>query len=122
MQDEAYRRRILVQLNRGEGRHAVAWAVFHGKKGELSQRYREGMEDQLGALGLAVNALVLWNTRYLQYALERWQQTEGVLDPDDVARLSPLLHEHVNMLGRYDFSLPEDIAASEMRLLRNPAS
>ncbi len=122
VQDEAYRRRILVQLNRGEGRHAVARAVFHGKKGELRQRYREGMEDQLGALGLVVNALVLWNTRYLQHALERWQQTEGVLNPDDVARLSPLLHEHVNMLGRYDFSLPEDIAAGEMRPLRNPAN
>jgi TnpA family transposase len=122
VQDEVYRRRILVQLNRGEGRHAVARAVFHGKKGELRQRYREGMEDQLGALGLVVNALVLWNTRYLQHALERWQQKEGVLAPDDVARLSPLLHEHVNMLGRYDFSLPEHIAAGEMRPLRNPAS
>ena len=44
VQDEAHRRRILVQLNRGEGRHAVARAIFHGKKGEL--RYREGMEDQ----------------------------------------------------------------------------
>lgn len=37
--DEAYRRRILVQLNRGEGRHALARALFHGRKGELRQRY-----------------------------------------------------------------------------------
>lgn len=28
--DEAYRRRILVQLNRGEARHRLARAVFHG--------------------------------------------------------------------------------------------
>ena len=118
VQDEAYRRRILVQLNRGEGRHALARAVFHGKKGELRQRYREGMEDQLGALGLVVNALVLWNTRYLQQALEQWQETGGDLNPDDVARLSPLLHEHVNMLGRYDFTLPEAIAAGQLRPLR----
>ncbi|WP_035560189.1 Tn3 family transposase [Hymenobacter sp. IS2118] len=118
VQDEAYRRRILVQLNRGEGRHALARAVFHGKKGELRQRYREGMEDQLGALGLVVNALVLWNTRYLQQALEQWQETEGNLNPDDVARLSPLLHEHVNMLGRYDFTLPEAVAAGQLRPLR----
>jgi TnpA family transposase len=27
--DEAYRRRILVQLNRGEGRHMLARAIFH---------------------------------------------------------------------------------------------
>lgn len=122
VQDEAYRRRILVQLNRGEGRHAVARAVFHGKKGELRQRYRKGMEDQLGALGLVVNALVLWNTRYLQQALEQWQQTEGEPPADEVARLSPLLHEHVNMLGRYDFTLPERIAAGELRPLRSPSS
>jgi TnpA family transposase len=52
--DEAYRRRILNQLNRGEGRHQLARVVFHGKRGELRQRYREGQEDQLGALGLVV--------------------------------------------------------------------
>ena len=26
---------------------------------------------------------------------------------EDVARLLPLLHEHINMLGRYSFSEPE---------------
>jgi len=54
-----YCKRPLVQLDQGEGRHALTRAVFHGRKGELRQRYREGMEHQLGALGLVVNALVL---------------------------------------------------------------
>lgn len=121
VQDEAYRRRILVQLNWGEGRHALARAVFHGKKGELRQHYREGMEDQLGALGLVVNALALWNTRYLQQALEEHQVTEAPPEAGDVARLSPLLHEYVNMLGRYDFTIPERVAAGEFRPLRNLA-
>jgi hypothetical protein len=80
------------------------------------------MEDQLGALGLVVNALVLWNTRYLQRALEQWQQTEGEPAADEVARLSPLLHEHVNMLRRYDFTLSDRIAAEELRPLRSPTS
>jgi TnpA family transposase len=51
-----------LQLNRGEGRHSLARAVFHGKRGELRQRYREGQEDQLSTLGLVVNVIVLWNT------------------------------------------------------------
>jgi TnpA family transposase len=38
--DEHYRRRIQIQLNRGEGRHSVARHVFHGQRGELRQRYR----------------------------------------------------------------------------------
>jgi len=46
--DDGNRRRgILAQLNRGEGRHSLARAVFHGKRGELRQRYQEGQEDQL---------------------------------------------------------------------------
>jgi TnpA family transposase len=53
--DEDYRRRILTQLNRGESRHRLARAVFHGRKGEVRQPYREGQEDQLSALGLVVN-------------------------------------------------------------------
>ncbi len=62
--DEDYRRRILTQLNRGEGRHAVARVICHGQRGEIRKRYREGQEDQLGALGLVTNAVVLWNTIY----------------------------------------------------------
>ncbi len=33
-------------------------------------RYHEGMEDQLGALGLILNCVVLWNTRYISAALD----------------------------------------------------
>jgi TnpA family transposase len=52
LSDETYRRRILTQLNRGEGRHRLARAVFYGQRGELRQRYREGQEDQLGGVGV----------------------------------------------------------------------
>jgi TnpA family transposase len=30
---------------------------------QIDARYREGQEDQLGAIGLVLNALILWNTR-----------------------------------------------------------
>jgi TnpA family transposase len=49
-----------------EGQHGVARVVFHGQRGERRQRYGEGQEDRLGALGLVVDAVVLWNTRYLE--------------------------------------------------------
>ena len=118
--DEAYRRRILVQLNRGEGRHQLARALFHGKRGELRQRYREGQEDQLGALGLVVNLVVLWNTIYMDAALNQLVAEGYDVRPEDVARLSPLGSKHINMLGRYAFSLPEFVARGELRPLRDP--
>jgi len=120
--DEAYRRRILVQLNRGESRHQLARAVFHGKRGELRQRYREGQEDQLGALGLVVNVIVLWNTIYMDAALNQLRAEGFDVRPEDVARLSPLGFEHIDMLGRYAFTLPDAVARGELRPLRNPAA
>jgi len=97
--DETYRRRILTQLNRGEDRHRVSRAVFHGQWGEIRQRYREGQEDQLGALGLIVNIVVLWNTLYMNAALNHLRNEEVEVRSEDVSRLSPLGHEHINFLG-----------------------
>ncbi|HHU6767072.1 TPA: Tn3 family transposase [Klebsiella pneumoniae] len=115
--DEDYRRRILTQLNRGEGRHAVARAICYGQRGEIRKRYREGQEDQLGALGLVTNAVVLWNTLYMQEALS-WMRSNGEeIGGEDIARLSPLMHGHINMLGHYTFTLPEDILKGELRAL-----
>lgn len=37
---------------------------------------------------------------------------------EDAARLSPFGHEHVNMLGRYSFAVPEAVARGELRPLR----
>jgi len=120
--DENYRRRILVQLNRGEGRHQLARAVFHGKRGELRQRYREGQEDQLGTLGLVVNVIVLWNTLYMDAALNQLRAEGYQVRDEDVARLSPLGFEHINMLGRYAFTLPDTVARGELRPLRDPSA
>lgn len=118
--DAAYRRRILVQLNRGEARHSVARAIFHGQKGEMRQRYREGQEDQLGALGLVLNAIVLWNTRYLGGALDVLRARDSDLQVEDEARLSPLIHEHVNLLGRYSFVLSHALTSGGLRPFRDP--
>lgn len=91
--------------------------IFHGQRGELRQRYREGQEDQLGALGLVLNAVVLWNTRYMDLALAQLRSRGIEVHEADVARLSPLGFRHINFLGRYAFTLPEP---GRLRPLRDP--
>ena len=119
--DESKRRRTLTQVNRGQDRHKLGRAVFQGKRGELRQRYREGQEDQLGALGLVVNIIVLWNTLYIDAALQQLR-TEGFpVKAEDLARLSPLVLDHINLLGRYSFSLPDSVQRGQLRPLRNPS-
>lgn len=116
--DESYRRRILTQLNRGEGRHALARAIFHGQRGQLRQRYREGQEDQLSALGLVANALVLWNTIYMDAAVKALQSRSFSISRADLERLSPLTYGHINLLGHYTFSLHQDVQQGQLRPLR----
>jgi len=66
--DEPYRRQIKGMRNLQAGRHDLGRTMFHGHKRELRHGYREAMEDQLGALGLILNTITLWNTVHLDHA------------------------------------------------------
>lgn len=118
--NEGYRRRIHTQLNRGETRGQLARVVYHGNRGEVREKYRTGMEDQLGALGLVVNAIALWNSRYMQAALEMVEAMGDEVLEEDISRLSPLKFAHINMLGRYYFELDQSAAGGDLRPLRDP--
>jgi TnpA family transposase len=116
--DPVYRRGMLLQLNRGEARHSLARDTFFGQKGEVRQQYREGQEEQLGALGFVVNVIVVWNTLYIDRTLNMLRALGREVKPEDVERLSPLGHDHINYLGKYSFALNETIQAGEFLPLR----
>ncbi len=73
-----------------------------------------------GRLGL--NAVTHWNAVYMQEALARLGEQGLDVDPKDVARLSPVLWQHVNFLGRYEIILPESVTLGRLRPLKTPAS
>ena len=118
--DADKRRHILTQLNRGEARHELARNLFTAKRGDIYDHYREGQEDQLSALGLVMNAIVLWNTTYMEEILKQLRR-DGfpVLESDEV-RLSPLISSHFNTLGKYLFAIPDFVTKGHLRPLRDP--
>ena len=116
--DANYRRRILIQLNRGEQRHQLARAVFHGRRGQVWKKYQEGQEDQLGTLGLVVNMIVLWNTLYIQKALDHLRTTGMAIREEDLLRLTPLGFDRIRLTGRYDFTLTAQPESGGLRPLR----
>ena len=65
---------------------------------------------------------MLWNTIYMDAALAQLRAEGFHVRDEDVARLSPLGFDHVNMLGRYAFTLPEAVARGELRPLRDPSA
>ena len=123
--DDTYRRKMNRQLTVQESRHKLARDICHGKRGQIMQAYRTGQEDQLGALGLVLNAAVLWTTRYLDAAVDHLralppeEREHDVLD-EDVARVSPLKHANLNCLGRYSFAARPP--REGLRPLRDPAT
>ena len=116
--DETYRREIKAQANLSEGRHDLGRVVFHGHKGEIYQRYHVGMEEQLGALGLVLNCIVLWNTFYMNEALNQLRAEGYPVRDEDVEHLSPFIRKHLGVHGRYSFVLPD--LGGGIRALRDP--
>ena len=56
------------------------------------------MQPRVPSLNLVVTAIILWNTRYLERAVAKHRQTEGV--PDHLlAHLSPLGWQHADLTG-----------------------
>jgi hypothetical protein len=48
-------------------------------------------------------------------------RTEGMeVLSADVARLSPLVHKHINFQGRYSFALTESVVQGALRPLQDP--
>ena len=83
------------------------------------QRISPHWDDILRLTGSLLLGLVV-NMIYMEAALNQLRLEGHQIYEADVARLSPLIHDHINMLGRYSFAMPETVARGELRPLRNP--
>jgi hypothetical protein len=94
--------------------------ICHGKRGQIQQAYRDGQEDQLGCLGLVLNAAALWTTRYLDATVAQLRAQGHPVRDEDAARLSPLKAKHLNVLGRYAITASQP--GEGLRPLRDPST
>ena len=62
---------------------------------------------------------MLWNTIYMDAVLNQLCGEGFDVRAENVARLSPLGFDHINMLGRYAFIPPDQVDRGELRPLRN---
>lgn len=60
---------------------------------------------------------MLWNTRYLDAVVAKLRDDGQTVHEQDIARLSPLGHAHLNCLGRYAFTTQP---SGRLRPLRDP--
>ena len=100
IEDPELRRDASRELNKGKSRNSLARAVFIHRLGEIRDRTYENQQHRASGLNLVVTAIILWNTRYLDRAIDALRVVEAV--PEELlAHLSPLGWEHVNLTGDY---------------------
>lgn len=75
---------------------------------------------EIAALGLVLNALVLFTIRCMDVALDQLRADGHEVREEDIARLSPFVRHHISTLGRYSFALPE--TPGGLRPLRDPGT
>jgi TnpA family transposase len=118
LQDPELRRRSHVGLNKGEQQNALRRAVFFNRLGEIRDRSYENQRHRASGLNLLVAAIILWNTTYLQRAVDHLRSQGHHPAPGDLAHLSPLGWEHINLTGDYHWETSPTLGPDQFRPLR----
>ncbi len=119
MRTETLRRQVQSSLNNGEAVNSLARAVFFGRRGVMRDRAFEDQMHRASCLVVLIAAIAAWNTVYLAKALETYQAIQGKpIEPQLLEHLSPLGWNHINLLGRYQFSKERQETISNRGQLR----
>lgn len=85
----------------------LARAIFFGKQGELRERTMQSQLQKASELNLIINAINIWNTLYLEKAINYKESIGEYIDYNLISHISPLGWGHINTLGEYTFNLNE---------------
>jgi hypothetical protein len=92
---------FVIAHHKGEAKNALARAVFLNRLGEIRDRSFENQRYRASGLNLVVAAIVLWNTVYLERAVQTLRHAGKDIDENLLPHLSPLGWEHINLTGDY---------------------
>ena len=105
-------------MNKGEAKNALARAVFFNRLGEIRDRSFENQRYRASGLNLVVAAIVLWNTVYLERAVQALRDAGQTIDDKLLPHLSPLGWEHINLTGDYIWRQHKLVEQGKFRPLR----
>lgn len=120
MQNVELRRRVQIGLNKGEAKNALARAVFLNRLGEIRERSFENQRYRASGLNLVVAAIILWNTVYIERAVQALRDSGKDIDERLLQHLSPLGWEHINLTGDYIWRQHKQVEQGQFRPLRIP--
>lgn len=119
-ESEEKRRWANRQLNKGESVHSLKAYLSVGNRGVLSRKTDEGLQHQVGCLNLLTNAVILWNSVYMDGALKQLESEGYPVNREDLWHIWPTRCEHINVHGKYEFNFEAARQRTGLRELRQP--
>lgn len=117
--DEAFRRRIGRQLNRGEALNDLRRFLSFAHRGHVRHRHHDDRTMQAHCLTLDTNSCVLSTTGYLQDAVDAHRADGHTVSDATIAHLSPARFEQINPYGAYSIDVAAILERAHRRPLRN---
>ncbi len=79
--------------------HALRKFIFFANEGKIRQSQDDAQTNQAGSLDLMTNAVVTWNTVYMQQVINQLKAEGYPINEADLKYLSPARHVHINPYG-----------------------
>ena len=99
--DPHLRRKVQLQLNKGEYRHKLARRIFFANQGEFTTGDYEEIMNKASCLSLVSNAILYWNTQKIQNIVEGLRKQGEEIEDEHLAHISLLPFKHVIPNGTY---------------------
>jgi TnpA family transposase len=103
--DEAFRRRIGRQLNRGEALNDLRRFIFFAHRGTVRYPHHDDQTTQAHCHTLVINACILSTTGYLQDAIDARRAEGHQVSDESIVHLSPAHFEAINPYGTLTFDI-----------------
>jgi len=113
-------RRINVQLNKGESLHDLRRFLLFANEGQIRKSQIRDQINQASCLTLLTNAVIVWNTCYMQAVIEQLRLEGYQVRESDLNHISPCRFRHINKYGKYNFNVEEVMSRKELRPLQKP--
>jgi len=117
---EEHQRHIGIQINKGEELHRLRQFLLFANEGKIRKSHVEDQSNQASSLTLVTNAVIVWNTRYIQAVIDQLQKEGYIVDESDLIHIPPCRFDHINKYGKYYFDVEKERNRDQLRPLRQP--
>lgn len=118
--DETNRRRLNRQINKGEALHSLRSHLCYANQGKIREQQDEQLHNQVGCLNLVTNAVIVWNSLYIEKVVQQLKQEGQFPGDEELKHIWPTRYAHINVYGRYHFNQEQVGKKQQLRELRQP--